>query len=102
MVAASRREQPPVIDVRYAVRARLESLLRKGDLFDEVEPDWEAVLIRFFKPGFVKLGVATAFVCMLVLAGKTIIPDYEVESQYGDPLVTLNSAQEEAEWSDWL
>lgn len=102
MVAGSRREEPPSVDVRYAVRAQLERRLRNGNILEAREPDWAGVLVRLFKPGFVKLGVAAAFVCMLVLAGTIVLPNYEAESQYGDPLVTLNAVEEEAVWSDWL
>lgn len=104
MVAASRKESPAPVDVRYAVRAMLESLLRSGTVREDVEADWTSDIIRLFTPGFVKLGVGTAFVALLVLAGTTSMLDSEYDSEYADPLVTMNSveAEAEAEWSDWL
>ena len=102
MVVASRKETPGPVDVRYAVRAVLESLLRKGQIREE--NDWTSDLIRLFNPGFVKFGVAAAFVAMLALAGKSSILDSEYDSDYADPLVTMNAVDVEAdaEWSDWL
>ena len=102
MVAASRNESPAPVDVRYAVRAVLESLLRSGKVREEA--DWSSDIIRLFNPGFVKLGVAAAFVGMLLIAGTSSVLDSEFESEYADPLVTLNAveAETEAEWSDWL
>ena len=104
MVAASRQESPAPIDVRYAVRAVLESLLRSGKVREDVNADWTSDIIRLFTPGFVKLGVGAAFVAMLVLAGTTSVLDSEFESDYADPLVTMNEVdvEAEAEWSDWL
>ncbi|MDG2166854.1 MAG: hypothetical protein P8L44_02880 [Opitutales bacterium] len=104
MVAASRNESPAPVDVRYAVRAMLESLLRSGNLREDAEADWTSDIIRLFNPGFVKLGVAAAFVGMLVLAGTNSVLDSEFDSDYADPLVTMNTveADAEAEWSDWL
>lgn len=104
MVAASRKESPAPVDVRYAVRAVLESLLRKGQVREGDETDWTGDIIRLFNPGFVKLGVAAAFVAMLVLAGTTSVLDSEYDSDYADPLVTMNAVdvEAEAEWSDWL
>ncbi len=104
MVAASRKESPAPVDVRYAVRAMLESLLRSGKLREGVEADWTSDIIRLFNPGFVKLGVAAAFVGMLVLAGTNSVLESEYDSDYADPLVTMNSVEAEAdtEWSVWL
>jgi len=103
MVSASRNETPAPVDVRYSVRAELESLLRSGKAYEDQEPDWSQALVKLFNPGFVKLGVAAAFVCMLAL-DMTIVTggDAEAESDYDDPLVTLYSDEGEAEWSDWL
>ena len=82
----------------------LESLLRSGNLREDAEADWTSDIIRLFNPGFVKLGVAAAFVGMLVLAGTNSVLDSEFDSDYADPLVTMNTveADAEAEWSDWL
>ena len=98
MVAASRKEQPAPVDVRFAVRAELESWLRKSRIREDL--DWTGALVKLFKPGFVKLGVAAAFVCMLLLAFNTSISETDTEVEYSDPLVTLYSG--EATWSDWL
>jgi len=104
MVSASRNESPATVDVRYAVRAELESLLRRGQVRKDVQADWTSDILRLFSPGFVKLGLAAAFVCMLVLAGTTSVLDSELDSDYADPLVTMNSVEteSESEWSDWL
>lgn len=102
MVAASRKEQPPFVDVRYAVRAELESLLRTGKISTVLELGWLDALFKLFRPGFVKLGVAAAFVGMLALALtiSTTSTDVEMESEYNDPLITLYSG--EGKWFDWL
>ena len=98
MVAASRQERPAPVDVRYAVRAELESWLRKPGRTEDL--DWTRALVQLFRPAIVRLGVATAFVCMLILAINTSISESETETEYNDPLVTLYSG--EATWSDWL
>jgi hypothetical protein len=98
MVAASRQEIPAPVDVRYSVRAELESLLRNPRPLEEL--DWTSALVNLFSPGFVRLGVAAAFLCMLVLAGNSSITITDTEFENDDPLVTLYSG--EGEWSDWL
>lgn len=98
MVAASRKERPSPVDVRYLVRAELESLMRNPRANDDL--DWTSALVNLFSPGFVKLGVAAALVCMLVLTATTSFTEAEIDAEYNDPLVTLYSG--EAEWSDWL
>jgi hypothetical protein len=100
MVAASREESPPPVDVRYSVRAALESLVRNPRPIEEL--DWSRALVKLFSPGFVRLGVAAAFLGMLVLAGTTAMTPKEVDADYDDPLVTLYSDAAGAEWSDWL
>ena len=100
MVAASRQENPAPVDVRYSVRAELESLLRNPRSPEEL--DWTSALVKLFSPGFVRVGVAAAFLCMLVLASTTSMTTADIESVSDDPLVTLYSS--EGEWSDfdWL
>lgn len=100
MVAASRKESPPSLDVRYGVRAELESILRSGTAQLEREIDWIHALISLFNPGFVKIGVAAVFVCMLAIDVSTTLSSSEPEPAINDPLVTLYSG--EGEWSDWL
>ena len=104
MVSASRNESPAPVDVRYSVRAELERLLRSGSIREDAETDWISGIIRLFNPGFVKYGVGAAFACMLVLAGATSVLETDLDSDYADPLVTMNSVEAEAdsEWSDWL
>lgn len=98
MVAASKQEQPAPVDVRYSVRAQLESLLRNPRSLDEL--DWTSALVKLFSPGFVRLGVVAAFLCMLVLAGTTSVTEADLDAEYADPLANAYSG--DADWSDWL
>ena len=100
MVAASRKERPSPVDVRYLVRAELESQLRSGSVGEDQEADWINALINLFNPGFVKLGVAAAFTCMLVLSGTPSAENVDLDPDYADPLANAYSG--DAEWSDWL
>lgn len=100
MVAASRRESPSPVEVRYGVRAELESILRSGTAQLERETDWIHALVSLFNPGFVRIGVAAVFVCMLAIDVSTTVSSSEPEPAINDPLVTLYSG--EGEWSDWL
>ena len=100
MVAASRKETPSPVDVRYSVRAELESLLRTDRVNEESDLDWTNALVRLFRPGFVKLGVGTAFACMLVLSGTSSATEADLDADYADPLANAYSG--DAEWSDWL
>ncbi len=100
MVAASRKEFPSPVDVRYGVRAELESMLRSETTHVEQETDWIQALVNLFNPGFVKIGVAAVFVCMLAIDVSTTLSSSEPEPEINDPLVTLYSG--EGEWSDWL
>lgn len=100
MVAVSRKESPAPVNVRYCVRAELESMLRSGTVQDMRETDWINALVNLFNPSFVKVGVAAVFVCMLANDLSTTISNAESETEIEDPLVTLYSG--EGEWSDWL
>lgn len=100
MVTASRKEAPAPVDVRAGVRVELENTLRSPKNRREQETDWTGALIGLFSPGFVKLGVAAAFACMLALDLATTLDNTESETNYNDPLVTLYSG--EGEWSDLL
>ena len=96
LVAASRKESPAPVDVRYRVRVELEKIL-SVPLKDEV--DWVEALIHLFSPNLVKAGVAAALVSLLLVTAVVPVGN-EAVAESDDPLITFFSG--EGEWSDWL